>query len=516
MKSESGGEKSLEHIQSKDRLISEEDANESNPHEKEEVNHDDIKRDGLGTVHVAAYSVGHFNNDLCASMWFVYLSWYINKVVGLNSNLTGLCLLSGQIADGITTPIVGVSSDKFNTRFGKRMPWYYFGTIMVVPCFMGIFAYPNFVNKLNDNGDFVNPNFRIAWYITLPALFNVGWASVQISNMSIVNQLSNSNRRRDRLVNNRNGFTYAANIVVLTLALIEFLYVDNKIKQFRWMCFISLGLGAFTSLFYMCTIAEVKLTKAAEHFNFEYKKITMGEEAAVNQLKNEELMRSSRIGKDWKSWLKEGTFYIHGFVYMFVRIAVNVTMTMQPFYLHDVTGYKGTDDNPTPVPLALVPLCSYVTQMIFSIGLQSKMTRCLRNRFYPMAVAIILITATSIPIGLLNEDPKVRGWVYPLNAIQGVGLAIMLNTATSLISDVIGNDAENSAFVYGCYSFFDKVANGLLLYWTVASYSEDAYALRYIMSVIPIGTSICAFILTYIGNKYFGHKLAKITGLAPK
>jgi len=37
----------------------------------------------------------------------------------------------------------------------------------------------------------------------------------------------------------------------------------------------------------------------------------------------------------------------------------------------------------------------------------------------------------------------------------------MLNTATSLISDVIGSDAENSAFVYGCYSLFDKFANEL-------------------------------------------------------
>lgn len=144
------------------------------------------------------------------------------------------------------------------------------------------------------------------------------------------------------------------------------------------------------------------------------------------------------------------------------------------------------------------------------------MTRCLRNRFYPMLVAIILIVITSIPIGLLNEKESVRDWVYPLNAIQGVGLAIMLNTATSLISDVIGNDSENSAFVYGCYSLFDKVANGLLLYWMVASYSADKYALRYIMSVIPICTSIFAFILTYAGNKLFGHKLAKITGLAPK
>ena len=56
---------------------------------------DKMRRDGLRRRHVAAYSVGHFNNDLCAAMWFVYLSWYIKDVVGLDPELTASCLLSG-------------------------------------------------------------------------------------------------------------------------------------------------------------------------------------------------------------------------------------------------------------------------------------------------------------------------------------------------------------------------------------------------------------------------------------
>jgi hypothetical protein len=39
----------------------------------------------------------------------------------------------------------------------------------------------------------------------------------------------------------------------------------------------------------------------------------------------------------------------------------------------------------------------------------------------------------------------------------------MINTSTSLISDVIGKEAENSAFVYGFYSFMDKIANGFAI-----------------------------------------------------
>ena len=63
------------------------------------------------------------------------------------------------------------------------------------------------------------------------------------------------------MVNNRNGFTYAANITILTIALILFTCMHDSIDKFRIMTYIGLGLGLCTSTFYMCTIREVKLQK---------------------------------------------------------------------------------------------------------------------------------------------------------------------------------------------------------------------------------------------------------------
>ncbi len=45
---------------------------------------DPMIRDGVTKVVLSAYSVGHFANDLCASMWFIYLSYYLLDVVGLS------------------------------------------------------------------------------------------------------------------------------------------------------------------------------------------------------------------------------------------------------------------------------------------------------------------------------------------------------------------------------------------------------------------------------------------------
>ncbi len=56
--------------------------------------------------------------------------------------IAGFTILSGQITDGLTTPLIGMASDSCNTPIGKRAPWYIIGSILVIPSFIGIFIGP--------------------------------------------------------------------------------------------------------------------------------------------------------------------------------------------------------------------------------------------------------------------------------------------------------------------------------------------------------------------------------------
>lgn len=136
----------------------------------------------------------------------------------------------------------------------------------MVPTFLGIFIYPVFESEI----------LRVAYYVTLPALFNIGWASVQISNMAIVNSITYSVSRRDKLISLRNGFTFVANFVVLSMALVYFVVMSDPIWQFRALCFSILGLGCAHSLFYLFNLNEVRLTAWAKEYDKEYKKKTRG------------------------------------------------------------------------------------------------------------------------------------------------------------------------------------------------------------------------------------------------
>ena len=195
---------------------------------------------------------------------------------------------------------------------------------------------------------------------------------------------------------------------------------------------------------------------------------------------------------------------------MSARIALNTTATMMPLYLTSVTKFTPAPGMDTSPQIASVPLVQYICSLLFSVFLQAKITQSFRNRLIPMIMAVVTTVLGSAPLGFLDGNAD-RYIVYPCAVFQGVGIALMLNTGTSLISDVIGTDTSSSAFVYGAYSLFDKFANGFALYALVAMYSKNATALKYILAIIPTGAAIACALFTWIGIKLYADKLAKIS-----
>ena len=77
-------------------------------------------------------------------------------------------------------------SDRFHTSIGQRKPWYIFGLILVVICVVPLYSGFTIDSKPG----------MYAFYSIFAGLFNVGWASLQISHMSLVPSLTCSRKRR--------------------------------------------------------------------------------------------------------------------------------------------------------------------------------------------------------------------------------------------------------------------------------------------------------------------------------
>lgn len=64
-----------------------------------------------------SYSVGHFFNDMCASMWFTYFIVFSHLVLRLPNVYAGALVLIGQVADAMATPLVGYFCDRTHNRY---------------------------------------------------------------------------------------------------------------------------------------------------------------------------------------------------------------------------------------------------------------------------------------------------------------------------------------------------------------------------------------------------------------
>ena len=106
------------------------------------------------------------------------------------------------------------------------MPWYFAGFCLVFISFFPIFH--RFIPgeiwpSLNSNEQLKN-----FYYIFFPSIFNIGWAAVQISHMSLVPSLTCSRKKRDYLNNSRNTFNFIANLTILGSALIVFQTIPDS------------------------------------------------------------------------------------------------------------------------------------------------------------------------------------------------------------------------------------------------------------------------------------------------
>ena len=110
-----------------------------------------------------------------------------------------------------------------------------------------------------------------------------------------------------------------------------------------------------------------------------------------------------------------------------------------------------------------------------------------------------LVIISSVPF--LFITPQIHWVVFLLVPIQGIGLAIGLNVASSLISDMLGRNNKNSAFVYGTYSLLDKFASGILLVIVGETVIENVHWLRGLAGLLPIFTSFLAWFFAFLGQE---------------
>jgi hypothetical protein len=56
-------------------------------------------------------------------------------------------------------------------------------------------------------------------------------------------------------------------------------------------------------------------------------------------------------------------------------------------------------------------------------------------------------------------------FLFLATSVIGCAQAIILNSVINFICDIIGSNAAKGGFVFGSYSFMDKISTGIVVYF---------------------------------------------------
>ncbi|KAG7279405.1 hypothetical protein CRUP_024224, partial [Coryphaenoides rupestris] len=409
----------------------------------------------LPVIRRLCYAVGHFLNDLCASLWFTYLLLYYHSVLGLDGTAAGVLLLIGQIADGVATPLIGYESDRTAgiLGYGKRKTWHLLGTLCVLLSFGFVFS-----PCLACGAD--TPQWaQLTYFSPFIVVFQFGWAATQISHLSLIPELVSGDQAKVELTAYRYAFTVVANITVYAVAWLLFHFQDQSISGasvpdhfgamdiplFRNLVLIVLAIGALSSLIFHVGTKEQPVS-ARE-----------GERQPLVIPSPHDLSPSPpACGPSppppllqWKHWLKLPAFYQVAFLYMCTRLIVNMSQTYIAVYLTDSLRLPKNS-------IAIVPLVMYVSGLACSL-LMKPVSRLVGISVTYLLGLLLVLGFTS---WVLVDEGIGAGRIYGAAALLGSGSATILVMSLSMTAKLIGEQTQSGAFVYGSMSLTDKLANG--------------------------------------------------------
>ncbi len=89
------------------------------------------------------YSLGDGSANLVFQMMMMFQLMFYTDVFGIKATAAGMILLVARVADAFIDPLVGILSDRTNTRWGKYRPWILWTAIPFAVFFVMAFSTPD-------------------------------------------------------------------------------------------------------------------------------------------------------------------------------------------------------------------------------------------------------------------------------------------------------------------------------------------------------------------------------------
>lgn len=169
----------------------------------------------LPTWRKAAYAAIQFGNGGIDVVVAVFLLKFYTDYAGLAPDKAGLALLVGKAFDAFTDPLMGYISDRTQTRWGRRRPWFVVG---VIPLTVSLFA------MFSPDPAWSQTHLFI-WLAATNSLFYLGSTVLDVPHAALGSEMTSDHRDRLALM----GWRQAMNTVgLLAGATVPALYIARR------------------------------------------------------------------------------------------------------------------------------------------------------------------------------------------------------------------------------------------------------------------------------------------------
>lgn len=332
-----------------------------------------------------------------------------------------IAFLISRIVDSVADPIVGYFSDKFSSKWGRRIPFIAVGAIPLILCTIALFFPINTGSPM--------PTF---FYMTiLGSLFTIFYTIVGAPYNALIPEISKSYVDRLNLSTWQSVFRliYTAMAIILPSILIQVIGRDNPERGVRGMAVILSSFAAIGMFITVFTIPEKKLSGG-------------------------KMLKDSNIFHSIKAIMTNKAFVLYLVGFLFLSIGFNVLRISISYYVEDIMGYGKLS-----ISIASAALFGMSALSFYPVN---RLSRRLGYRKI-MLFSLVALSIVSILIFFLGRGIPVQAG-FVIFALAGVPLAgaafifppAMLSEISVLSARTTG--IENEGLYFGVQGFFLKTA----------------------------------------------------------
>lgn len=174
---------------------------------------------GVGRLKIALYGIANLPTSTVGLPIALYIPAFYSQNLGLSLAVVGALIALSRLTDVVTDPAIGIASDRWVTRFGRRKPWMAMGIPLMILSLWMLFV---------PNSEFAKATWQFFGGQAVTNLYLFVWISALYLSFTLVDlpyrawgaELSPEYNERSQITGWREAFGYGGTLMALLIPLI--------------------------------------------------------------------------------------------------------------------------------------------------------------------------------------------------------------------------------------------------------------------------------------------------------